>query len=333
MRKDMKLTYEQIKKIVKGTASTVEEDGKVCFHRFTDEQLDMYREVSDDFYVKAFSTAGVRLEFVTDSKALAFEAAVSKGSSRSYFNHDIYVNGEHLYTLGDDLDGVPGGSVAVRGEYELGEGEKTVKIYLPWSATSKLVSLELDDGATLMPVEHSLKMLCFGDSITHGYDAANPSASYSSILTDALDAESINKAIGGEVFRSELGAMRDGMTPDVITVAYGTNDWRGRAREDFLRECEGFYKNLSALYPNAKIFAMTPIWRGNCKIITRVGAFERVKEKLIEVANALPNVTVIDCTDFVPHEAKLYSYDVLHPNSYGFSFYADGVISAIRKSM
>lgn len=329
----MKLTYEQINKIVKGAVKTVEEDGKICFHRFTDEQLDMYKEVNKDSYVKAFSTAGVRLEFITNSKTLALEAFVTGGSSRSYFNHDIYVNGEHLYSLGDDLDGVSGGAVTVRGEYELGDGEKTVKIYMPWSACSKLVSLELEDSASLMPVEHSIKMLCFGDSITHGYDAANPSASYASILADALDAEAINKAIGGEIFRSQLGSMRDEMAPDIITVAYGTNDWRGRAREDFLGDCEGFYKNLSVLYPNAKIFAMTPIWRGNCKIITRVGAFECVRDKLIEVAEALPNVTVVDCINFVPHDAKLYSYDVLHPNSYGFSFYADGVISAIKKSM
>ena len=328
----MKLTYEQINKIVKGAVKTLEEDGKICFHRFTDEQLDMYREIDAVVFRKAFSTAGVRLEFVTNSRTVTFEAFVSSGSSRSYFNHDIYVNGEHLYSLGDDLEGVSGG-VTVKGEYELGEGEKTVKIYMPWSANSRLVNLELDDGASLAPVEHSLKMLCFGDSITHGYDAANPSASYASILADAFDAEAINKAIGGEVFRSRLGAMRDEISPDIITVAYGTNDWRGRTREDFIVECEGFLKNLSALYPSAKIFALTPIWRGNCKITTRVGAFECVSEKIFEVAETLPNVTAVDCIDFVPHDAKLYSFDVLHPNSYGFSFYADGVISAIKKSI
>ena len=329
----MKLTYEQIKKITKGAVKVTEEDGKICFYRFTDEQLKLYERINVDSLLRAFATAGVRLEFVTDSKTLTLETHASIASSRTYFNHDIYVNGEHLYTLGDDLDTFPDKQATVKGKYELGEGEKTVRIYMPWSVNSRLVRLELDDGATLEPVEHSLKMMCFGDSITHGYDAANPSASYASLIVDAFDADAINKGVAGEFFCAELATMKDDFSPDIITVAYGTNDWAGKSFAVFERECKGFYGNLSRLYPDAKIFAMTPIWRGNCNKTTRVGKFETAGEVIKQAAFGLPNVTVIDCIDFIPHEAKMYSPDVLHPNFLGFSFYADGVVSAIKDGL
>ena len=249
----MKLTYEQIKKIVKGTVRIVEEDGKICFRRFTDEQLNMYQEVNKDSFVKAFSTAGVRLEFVTDSKALALEAFVTGGSSRSYFNHDIYVNGAHLYSLGDDLDGVSGRAVTVRGEYELGDGEKTVKIYMPWSVCSKLVNLELDDGATLVPATRGIRMTSYGDSITHGYDASSPELSYASILADSFNADSVNKGIGAEIFYPALAALSGSRQTEIITVAYGTNDWsKGLTKEEYLSGCHDFYTNLSSKNPNAK---------------------------------------------------------------------------------
>ena len=328
----MKLTFEQIKDITKGAARIEEIEERINFFRFTEEQENMYAESSKDFWGKSFATAGVRLEFITSSKNMALEVYVSPASSRNYFNHDIYVNGEHMYTLGSDVrNGADGRHIQIRGEYDLGEGEKTVKIYFPWSAKSRLVSLELDDGASITPVAHKLKMISFGDSITHGYDAANPSLSYASLLADALDAEAINKGIGGEFFCPKLAAIRDGIDPDIITVAYGTNDWSRIPPEQFERTSEEFYTNLSRLYPNAKIFALTPVWRGDIGKKTLIGAFSNVTKQLRKIESSLPNVTVVDCLDFIPHEATMFSSDVVHPNFLGFSYYADGVIEAIKK--
>ena len=62
-------------------------------------------------------------------------------------------------------------------------------------------------------------MLMLGDSITHGYDAISPSNSYASLVADMLDANAINKGIGGEVFWPQFAAMLDNITPEIITVA------------------------------------------------------------------------------------------------------------------
>ena len=325
----MKLTVEQIRALTKGADRVFEENGGVCFRRFTEEQEELYSQVSKDFYGKTFATAGVRLEFVTDSRFLSMTYSASSSSSRKHFNCDIAVNGRTVYSLGDHLDSAPNGMPTVSGGCELGEGEKKVVVYFPWSASLKLISFELDDGASVTPVEHSLKMIMFGDSITHGYDAANPSLSYASLVTDMLDAESINKGIGGEVFRPELARLKDSIEPQIITVAYGTNDWSTQKKETFEDNCREFYTQLSRNYPNARIYAMTPIWRGDYRRSRPVGDFEYVKEFISQVADELPNVEVIDCSDFVPHDARLFSYDILHPNFLGFRYFAEALAERI----
>ncbi len=327
----MKLSLEQIRSIAKGCARVVSEEGKIRLLRFTEAQEKMYFEASKEFYNKTFSTAGVRLEFITNSRTMSLKVDVSRSTSRTFFNHDILVDGEKRYVLGADLGNSPDTHMTLEGSYALGDGEKRVCVYFPWSVQSELISLKLDEGSSLVPVEHSRRILLFGDSITHGYNAASPCESYASLLTDVLNAEGCNKGIGGEVFRPELSALADEYTPDIITVAYGTNDWSGRSKQDFDSACEDFYKNLSALYPTAKIFALAPIWRGNADKTTGVGTFEYVAKKLAAVAESLPNVTFINCIDFVPHDPEMFVPDVLHPNSLGFSHYAKALTEEIKK--
>ena len=155
----------------------------------------------------------------------------------------------------------------------------------------------------------------------------------SAMLADALDADSVNKGIGGEVFRAELAAACDDIEPEIITVAYGTNDWAHVEKERFDKNSILFYTTLSRLYPNAKIFAFSPIWRKDPERITTVGKFSYVAKKIEEIANSLPNVTFINCYDFVPHDPVLFSPDVLHPNDQGFSHYAKSVIEAIKRNI
>lgn len=64
-------------------------------------------------------------------------------------------------------------------------------------------------------------------------------------LADALGAEEVNKAIGGECFFPELAATKEDFQPEYITVAYGTNDWSRKLAEEFQTNCRAFcFKNL-----------------------------------------------------------------------------------------
>ena len=169
------------------------------------------------------------------------------------------------------------------------------------------------------------KYLAYGDSITQGYDALRPSNRYAARLADFFGAEEINKANGGEIFVPPLAAMRVDFDPDYITVAYGTNDWSTTDGEAFYRDVKSFYSTLSDYYPDAKIFAITPIWRANFEEEKPFGKFCTVDEHIRAATAELPNVTVISGFDLVGHDIHLFADLRLHPRDEGFAEYYENL--------
>ena len=108
-------------------------------------------------------------------------------------------------------------------------------------------------------------------------------------------------------------------------VAYGTNHWKGSTPERLRMLCEGFYDKLVANYPNAKILALTPIWRKDCTDITQFESFEEIEEIIADIVKKYDNVTCISGRNFVPEDETLFSDLYLHPNDAGFKYYSEGV--------
>ena len=325
----MILNLTQIQSIAFGAEEIRLEADGFHFNRFNTQQRELYRNSSpEDFYRKTFATSGVRLQFDTDSENLKLDIAVSSASSRSYFALDVFVDGVMIgsidnltndmpldYTLAD----LPLGEYAKT--FALGTGMKTVCVFLPWSVCSVIRNMELDDGAMLLPIRPKHKLLAFGDSITQGYDAQHPSNKYITRLSLALDAEECNKAIGGDEFYPALAEAECCAAPDYITVAYGTNDWSHSTREVLEERCKAFYEILGDKYPNAKIFALTPIWRLDWEREKPVGPFHDVETIIREAVKDLPNVTVIRGFEHVPEDIDVFADLRLHPNDIGFDHY------------
>ena len=79
--------------------------------------------------------------------------------------------------------------------------------------------IELDDEAIITPIRKLRKVIMYGDSITQGYDAAKSSLSYASRLADTLNADVVNKGIGGSVFMPELARCKGNILPEFINSA------------------------------------------------------------------------------------------------------------------
>lgn len=344
----MKLTTKQIKEITTGAVRFEETEKGLAFHRFTKEQSDWYARTSENFYIKSLSPAGVKLSFKTDSERLFLKLETVESVSRWYFSVDVFCDGKsvgYIDNIGEKtlpkkfafLDQEDARFSQNPGiyfkEFSLGKGEKTVCVHLPWSTQVFLSEMEVDDGAFVEAVKPEKKALVFGDSITHGYDALRPSNRYPARLCEALSAEEVNKAIGGERFKPELAAPKDDFTPDFITVAYGTNDWSGSEREVFKEDCKAFYKNLRDNYPGVKIFAITPIWRKDLDMETACGPFLTAENFIREAVEGLENVTVIDGMELIPHDENLYGDLRLHPNDEGFRHYAENLYEKIKKEI
>lgn len=329
----MKLTLNDLKKITVGAHRVTEEEGGVRFHRFTEDEEQFYRnrdsELGKHFSDRCKASAGMRLSFLTSSKSLKLSVSVTPATSRSYFSFDVFENGKaigYLDNFGEESFSGDFTEVSLPlGNFEksfaLSEGITEVNVYMPWSVSIDNLEVELDDGALLEPLKPLKKYLAYGDSITQGYDALRPSQRYAARLADYFGAEEINKAIGGEIFVPGLAKFKADFEPDYITVAYGTNDWSTTDGKSFAEDTESFYRTLSEYYPNAKIYAITPIWRANFEDDKPFGKFFKVEEKIIEVTKAFANITVISGFELVKHDKALFADLRLHPRDEGFAEY------------
>ena len=339
----MRLTTEQIKDITLGTIYISEDTDGVIFHRFSEAEEEMYRDLdikrkrTDS--LRVMTPAGVKLSFKTNSTSLKISADLSF-SSRRFFAFDIFENGSLLTSLTSFKESELPFEFSIL-NYELGhfeeavglsEGEKEITIHLPWSAKMNNFKLFLDEGSTVIPTKKpTKKIMLYGDSITQGFDALYPHRRYASQLADFLGAEEFNKAIGGEVFNPLLATHKADFTPDYITVAYGINDWLDDRESSFKKDAREFYSRISSAYPNSKIFAITPIWTSVYNAERKVGPFSFVAEHISEITKDLPNVTVIRGDDLVPHYTDLFADLFLHPRDAGFDFYAANLYKEIKK--
>lgn len=335
----MNLDISQIRNITIGAVRIEEIDHEIHFYRFTKEQEQLYKDRSDDFYNKSFATSGIQIRFCTDSQTLFFKAAITGKSSRTYFAFDVFVNGEKIDTLDNfsDIDlpqnyttlKLPHGEFSKK--FNLEAGDKEVCVYFPWSVKAVLKEMAIDDNSYIKPVKPRKSMLCFGDSITHGYDALYPSNKYITRLASALDAQEHNKAIGGEVFFPALAKTKENFEPDYITVAYGTNDWNKCTKEEFTYNCKEFLYNVSNNYPNAKIFVITPIWRKDMDESRNFGEFESVVEIIQNQAAVFKNISVIKGLEFIPQKEFLFADLRLHPNDKGFEYYFENLWKHVKR--
>ncbi len=337
----MKLLLNDYKRIALGCADVTEENGKIRFHRFTEEEELFYKQrdamLGRSFSDRCSAPAGIKLCFATNSTSLKITVMVGAATSRSYFSFDLFENGSLLGYLDNFMEEELLENYTEQ-EFSLGRHEKSfllsggkseITVYFPWSVFIDNIEIELDRGAEIEPIRPKKKLLVYGDSITQGYDAKRPSHRYSARIADFLGAEEINKAIGGEIFVPELVKDKLDFVPDYITVAYGTNDWSTTDGKDFYQNVKSFYGFLSQNYPNVPIFAITPIWRANFEESKPFGDFFTVERIIREATATLENVKVICGFDLVGHDEKLFADLRLHPRDDGFNEYYENLSKKI----
>lgn len=331
----MKLTNETLKQLVHGAVDFEEQEGALMLRRYPEAQAQQYLKVihDEDYYKKTFATAGMRLAFRTDASGFSACYRGRQASSRKVCFFDLYINGVLMETVGTEEaeTGFEG-----KFSFDLAAGEKDVVLYLPNLYGAMLFDFELADATFVEPIHKARKLLCYGDSITQGYTTRNPSLSYVNRMADLLDAEVVNKGIGGDVFNPALLAVDDGCCPDLVTVAYGTNDWARMKRQDWSQDAKEkyeydhitFLRKLSEKYAESKIFVFTPIWRGNAD-----ESFYAHCERLRADAERFENITVIDGLSLIAHEPGFFMPDLLHPNDLGHATYGEAAAKEIKKHL
>lgn len=316
----MLLDVDKIKEIATGVEEVECLDGEVIFRRFTRQEIETYELYDRDprFAPKVYTTSGVRLDFETDADEVVLSGRVMSGcSARVYFYFDVYVNGTIREHFGEEqaLSGVPYFEFSYRAQ--LGEGNKSVSIYFPFTSQARIREVELSGASYVRPQKKREVMLAYGDSITQGFDASYPSLTYASVISRVLSLEIINKAVGGERFFPQLLRTDDVSEPKYILVAYGSNDWAKSEREEFEVDCAEFFEELVRKYPQKQIFVLTPIWRGNAWHTQKCSTYESVGEYIKQVCSRYPNIRVVDGQRISANNKYFYYDKYLHPNDMG----------------
>lgn len=322
----MYLSKDQIAGITRGALEIGERDGEIHFYRFNERQRKYYESTSSGFFTKCFATSGINFDFYTDSNSFGFSYSIANASSRNFYYFDIYVDGVLTNHLGESPMWIKQGRI----EIKLPDGEHRVRVWFPNLACASVSEVALDDGASLRAAEYKHSMICWGDSITQGYDAIFPSLAYTNRLAEHFGANMINQAIGGEKFVPGILGDDIEVKPDIITIAYGTNDWSALTRDAFFAGVDGFLEGIAKQYSDVRVFVITPLWRGDKDKITKFGSYFEAVKYIADKAKSC-GLEVIDGYCLTPHYYEFYSDQRLHPNDLGYGEYTKNLIAEIEK--
>jgi lysophospholipase L1-like esterase len=297
------------------------EDGVMPL-RFTQKQLDVYAQ-KDIFRIRSQLPAGMYLDFYTDSSFVEMEFFI-ENNIRNWMTVDIHVDGCFVDSWRTTLDHHKQHERMIC-NFPLGHGGlRRVSIFLSQYVQLKIVDIRFSEGAIVESVPRHVKnLLCLGDSITQGVEAIHPSSSYPVLLSQYLDMNLLNQGVGGYYFNADSLDEQLPYKPDLITVAYGTNDWGlSESLAEFHDKCAGFFAKLHDIYPSVPKFVITPLWRSDVNTNRKAGTLFDIIHTIRDIAGATPNVTLINGMELVPHLGEFFGpHEVtkLHPNDDGFA--------------
>ncbi|MBC9715892.1 lipase [Streptomyces sp. TRM66268-LWL] len=180
---------------------------------------------------------------------LAAQASVSGGSTLTV---DL-TNGSIEHTVGTP------GTLRFAG---LPDHDKTVELWLPHNETTELVALRTDAPVQPLADGNRKVWLHHGSSISHGSDAASPSATWPALAARLGGVDLVNLGFGGSALLDPFTAraMRD--TPaDLISVKIGIN----LVNLDLMRlrafgpAVHGFLDTIREGHPTTPLLVVSPI--------------------------------------------------------------------------
>lgn len=306
-----------MKSFIRNALDVCERDGGITPLRFTEHQLAFFNPTPYSF--RSLNAAGVCLDFRTDSPFvhLSYSVQLKRGTSE-HLHFDIYVDGRMTCSPGEKFTNRGSGQWTVKLPIRPGHPRR-VTIYLPYMAKVTVHELTVADGAVREPVEpYKGNLLCFGDSITQGMNALHPSSTYPVQLARLLEMNLLNQAISGYVFEAGMLDSNLPYYPDLITVAYGTNDWTICSSLEQFRESAGlFLGKLAEWYPHVPLIVLSPLWRTDTQHVKDTGTFNEIHDTLRQLCTGYSNALYIDGLALTPHHSRYFA-DGLHPNDEGF---------------
>ncbi|MCC6423025.1 MAG: hypothetical protein IT447_06055 [Phycisphaerales bacterium] len=286
-------------------------------HYQSDEMLDK----------RAHCTAGVALRFHTTASRL--KIAIRYGvSCRDIGWGSVVVDGKPFSSFGTQS---PVGDWP--GEIALGDGAdqpRLIELWLAHCAQMKIMGLSAD--APLFPVKNNRKRwLALGDSITQGAEAQYPINTGICRAARKVDLDLLNLGIGSAHAEKELADLLPDGQFDLITIAYGLNDYaKNLLPADYAAAMATLAAESRRLWPHAPIFMISATSIRNESDLNQLGLkVQHYRDALNSLK--LPTATrIIDGPTLTPDMGGIM--DNCHPTDEGFAVYAHTLLESIRVS-
>jgi MazG family protein len=329
---------------------TVQQDGLVLPRRFFPEQTAHFDAIGRG--ERAIATAGIVVELVTDGTEVYLDCNVVRPLNP---NHALYeqvmaggandgappfgsaeegnVDGIDIVVDGRMLATVAPMTGTLRFAFENSTHEDIeVRIYLPSIMAVSIGNLRTN--GSMKPVPERGYLLALGDSITQGFICGNPSAAYPAQIAKILGLDLLNQAVAGHVFDEDsLGGFsrwRD-ETPELIVVAYGTNDWaHKRSAEAIEQDAVAYLDRLSRMFPKVPTYVLSPLWRTDEHEPKPCGfPLTWMNQVLGRACSRHPNMHVVDGYHGIPKDPDLYADASVHPGPECMGLVADLLLEAM----
>ncbi len=277
---------------------------------------------------RAVCTAGVRLALRTDSPEIQIGLQYAR-SCRPLSQCDVFIDGQPAAPIAPAPDAadcaatvsLPGGA------------PHAVEIHLPHCREVFISKLAVADGASAAPLPRlRTRWLALGDSITQGMAATSPALAWTAQAARHLGWDLHNLGVGGAVAQSALGRLALELPWDIVTVAFGVNDFnQDRPLEEIQAETHTLLETLLQR-PQAEIYLLTPVpWAGRTAPNNLKLYLEDYRRALRQAAAGLPRVTVIEGAALLDDREELFA-DKVHPNDAGMAQFAERLSGHLLRS-
>lgn len=200
-----------------------------------------------------------------------------------------------------------------------------------------------------------LKIVAFGDSITHGSNSSHLTCTapyqqpYFELFAEGLSRQfknasvrSVNNAIGGMDINWGLKYVRElviDYRPDLVLLAFGMNDG-GKSVDEFREKTEALIKEARRVLPEVEFLLVATSTPNPLLTDERAhfyGNQRRFKPELDKLAAAMPGIAVADITGMQQelHSRKRFidttGNNVNHPNDFFHRLYAQYLLGMFRE--
>jgi len=171
--------------IFKNCIDVIEVNNKICPIRFSEKQMDFYKEYNKMSMIRSFCPSGICIKGITNSTYLKLKFSIEKGKCREWMYFDLFVKDTLVQSSSADVlkEGEIQTIIFDLTKYLGNENEINITLYLPHTAAIVFDEICISEQAYFNKISNrDKKLMCFGDSITQGMDAKHPSSTYPVLL-------------------------------------------------------------------------------------------------------------------------------------------------------